>query len=127
MLLTIDLLLKNLGTTAVPSSLPLTTAKELVAWATIDTYTRGVPWKEIPHCLGWGCGEKAIRRAFQLEGYGRRIRRRKPPLSEKNQRERLAWAEEQCFGLTSSGIAFAGVMKAGVLQALILDVNGVLD
>jgi Transposase len=68
--------------------------KELVAWATTDTYTRGVPWKEIPHCLGWGCGEKAIRRAFQLEGYGRRIRRRKPPLSEKNQRERLAWAEE---------------------------------
>ena len=68
--------------------------KELVAWATIDTYTRGVPWKEIPHCLGWGCGEKAIRRAFQLEGYRRRIRRRKPPLSEKNQRERLAWAEE---------------------------------
>ena len=32
-----------------------------------------------------------------------------------------------CFRLTSSGIAFAGVMKAGVLQALILDVNGVLD
>jgi transposase len=35
-----------------------------------------------------------VRRAFQLEGYGRRIRMRKPPLSEKNRRERLAWAEE---------------------------------
>ena len=32
-----------------------------------------------------------------------------------------------CFGLTSSGIAFAGVMKTSVLQALIPDVNGVLD
>jgi hypothetical protein len=31
------------------------------------------------------------------------------------------------FGLTSSGILFVGVMKAGVLQALIPDVNGVLD
>jgi transposase len=52
--------------------------------------------KELPRYLGWDswCGEKAVRRAFQLEGYGGRIRRRKPPISEKNQRERLAWAEE---------------------------------
>jgi hypothetical protein len=55
-----------------------------------------VPWKELPHYLGWDswCGEKAVRRAFQLEGYGRRIRRRKLPISEKNQRERLVWAEK---------------------------------
>jgi len=68
--------------------------KQLIAWVTTNSYTRDIPWHELPKYLGrqeW-CGEKAIRRAFALEGYVRGVRRRKPPLSDQNQRLRLAWA-----------------------------------
>jgi hypothetical protein len=70
--------------------------KKLVNWVTTGAKTRDIPWKDIPRYLGWQdwCGEKAIRRAFQLEGYLRGVRRRKSPLSDKNQRERLEWARE---------------------------------
>ncbi len=70
--------------------------KQLIDWVTTDAHTRDIPWKELPTYLGWQewCGEKAIRRAFKLEGYVRGVRRRKPPISEKNQRLRLAWAYE---------------------------------
>jgi hypothetical protein len=50
--------------------------------------------KELPRWLGWTYGEKAVRTAFQKEGYCRGVRRRTPPISEKNRRLRLAWAEE---------------------------------
>ena len=70
--------------------------KQLVKWMTTDQSTRDTAWKDIPKYPGWEnwCGEKAIRQAFAIEGYGRRVKRRKPPLSEKNQKLRLAWAQE---------------------------------
>lgn len=69
--------------------------KELVAWVTASSYNRDVPWAQIPRHIGWEwCGESAIRTALKREGYIRGVRRKKPPLSEKNIRERLAWAYE---------------------------------
>lgn len=70
--------------------------KQLIDWVTTDSFTRDIPWNELPKYLGWQewCREKAIRRAFALEGYVRGVRRKKPPLSEKNQKLRLAWAKE---------------------------------
>lgn len=69
--------------------------KELVQWVTSSSFTREIPWAEIPKWLAWEdwCGYSAIRTAFK-EGYCRAIRRRKPPLSEENQRKRLQWAQE---------------------------------
>jgi hypothetical protein len=70
--------------------------KQLVKWATTDKTTRDVSWRDVPQYLGWEewCGEKAIRRAFKIEGYVRGVKRKKPPLSEKNRLARLAWAVE---------------------------------
>jgi hypothetical protein len=70
--------------------------KQLIDWVTADALTRDIPWHELPRYLGWDdwCGEKAIKRAFQLEGYVRGAKRRKPPFSENNKKLRLAWAEE---------------------------------
>jgi len=70
--------------------------KQLVKWATTDKTTRDTAWRDIPRNLGWEqwCGEKAIRRAFEKEDYVRGVKRRKPPLSEKNRLARLAWAVE---------------------------------
>jgi hypothetical protein len=41
-----------------------------------------------------GIGEKAIRTAFKREGYRRCITTKKCPLSEKNRKKRLEWAQE---------------------------------
>ena len=72
--------------------------KQLIDWVTGNAYNRRVPWAEIPSCLGWTCGLKAIRTAFRKEGYARRIARRKPPISEKNRIDRLQWAMEHLDG-----------------------------
>ena len=47
--------------------------------------------------MQWNCGEKAIRAAFQKEGFVRRIARRKPPLTEQHRKDRLDWAWEHLF------------------------------
>jgi len=70
------------------------TRKELVQWVTASSLNRSIPWAEIPKWLGWNCGEKAIRTALHKEGYTRGVRRRKPPLSDVNQKKRLDWAKE---------------------------------
>lgn len=64
--------------------------KQLVAWAATSAETRDVPWAEIPKWLGWSCSSYAIRTAFEREGYVRAVRRKVPPLSEKNRLARLA-------------------------------------
>ena len=70
--------------------------KFLVNWVTQSSFTREIPWAELPKWLEWDswCGGNTIRTAFQKEGYVRGVRRRKPPLSDANRRKRLAWAEE---------------------------------
>jgi hypothetical protein len=71
--------------------------KPLVEWATASSTNRRIRWADIPPILGWDCGEKAIRTAFKREGYVRRIARRKPPLTEEQKRDQLAWAWEHVF------------------------------
>ena len=62
--------------------------EQLVDFVTKDSFSRDIPWAELPQYLGWNCGEKAIRTALHKEGYTRAIRRRKPPLSPENQQKR---------------------------------------
>lgn len=71
--------------------------RRLIEWVTASSTNRRIPWSEIPAILGWDCGEKAIRKAFQKEGFVRRYARRKPPLSDQHKRDRLAWAWEHIF------------------------------
>jgi len=70
--------------------------KFLIKWVTQSSFTREIPWAELPKWLEWDewCGGFAIRRAFKTEGYCRGVRRRKPPLSEANRIKRLNWALE---------------------------------
>ncbi len=68
--------------------------KELIRWVTQSSFTRDIPWAELPRWLEWNCGSTAIRTAFKKEGYTRALRRRKPPISPANQALRLAWAQE---------------------------------
>jgi hypothetical protein len=56
--------------------------KRLIELVTASGTNRRIPWSEIPAILGWNCGEKAIRKAFQKDGFVRRCARRKPPLSD---------------------------------------------
>jgi hypothetical protein len=58
---------------------------------------RRVKWADIPDILELNCGEKAVRAAFKKEGFVRRIARKKLSLSEKNRKDRLAWAWEHLF------------------------------
>ena len=44
--------------------------------------------------------EKAINNAFKLEGFSRRITRKKPPISEINRIKRLAWAKKHLNWIT---------------------------
>lgn len=68
--------------------------KRLIQWATASQNNRETSWSEIPAILGFDCGEKAIRTAFKKEGYGRRVERKKCPLSNENRKKRKEWAEE---------------------------------
>jgi transposase len=71
--------------------------KRLIEWVTASSINRRTQWKDIPPILGLDCGEKAIRAAFKKEGFVRRHARRKPPLSEQHQKDRLDWAWEHIF------------------------------
>ena len=83
--------------------------KRLIEWTTSSRENRRTQWADIPSILGWNCGLHAVRTAFKKEGYVRRIARRKPPLTYKNQIQRLQWAiehedwtEEQWFSIVWS-------------------------
>lgn len=71
--------------------------KRLIEWVTSSEANRRIRWADIPDILDFDCGEKAIRTAFQKEGFVRRIARRKPPLTERHRQDRLAWAWEHVF------------------------------
>jgi len=71
--------------------------KRLIEWVTASQANRRTKWADIPTILELDCGEKAIRAAFQKEGFVRRHARRKPPLSEQNKKDRLDWAWEHFF------------------------------
>ncbi len=58
--------------------------KYLVEWVSQSSFTRDVPWVELPKWLEWNCRGYAIRAAFKKEGYTRALRRMKPPISLAN-------------------------------------------
>ncbi len=53
-----------------------------------------MPWIRIPLALGWNVSEPTIRRALHKAGFARRSQRAKPPISEKNRKLQLQWAQE---------------------------------
>jgi hypothetical protein len=51
-------------------------------------------FQQLAEVMDFGVKKQAIRSAFLREGFHRRLAMRKPPITEKNQRLRLAWALE---------------------------------
>ncbi|PQE24980.1 transposable element tc1 transposase protein [Rutstroemia sp. NJR-2017a BVV2] len=68
--------------------------KRLIEWVSASRENREILWPAIPAILGWNCGEKAIRTAFEKEGFIRAISQKKPALSEQNKADRIRWAQE---------------------------------
>lgn len=68
---------------------------ELIAYVTHTKDTRRIPINKLPEKLGWtGIGIQAIKTALKNAGYRRYVALRKPPISERTRKRRLAWAEE---------------------------------
>lgn len=67
--------------------------RQLVATATLDAEHRRKPYSEIAEICGISAGEKSLRRAFEREGYHRRIARKKVFLKAVHKERRLAFAE----------------------------------
>lgn len=72
--------------------------KRLIEFITQSKQSRRISPEELGQTL-FNCGPRAIRTALKKEGYTRAIARRKPPISEQNRIERLAWAWEHIFWL----------------------------
>jgi len=68
--------------------------KQLIEWISQNKITRRTQWIAIPSELGWNCGEEAIAKALNREGYGRFLARRKPVLDDQLKALRLRWAYE---------------------------------
>jgi hypothetical protein len=68
--------------------------KKLVRWIQESPSHRLVKWEDIPGHLDLGIpyGVKAIKAAMDTEGYGRRVSRIRPPISDKVRHDRLAFA-----------------------------------
>lgn len=58
--------------------------KKLIQWVTASRKNRETPWIQLPSILGFDCGEYAIRTAFEKEGFGPFVERKKPKVSEEN-------------------------------------------
>ena len=66
----------------------------LIQFVCASKRNRQMPFWQIPLELGWDVSAEAIRAALKKAGYARRLARKKPFISEKNRRLRLAWATE---------------------------------
>jgi hypothetical protein len=67
---------------------------ELVAFVCASHENRCMHYKNIPAHLGWAVTECQIRLALKSMSFTRCSARAKPPISERNYLERLAWANE---------------------------------
>jgi len=78
-----------------PATITPQQEEELVEFVCGSKRNRRMGYLELSMALFAGMlGMYVIKRALYRLGFRRRIARRKPPLSEKNQRLRVAWAEE---------------------------------
>lgn len=68
--------------------------EELIEFIGSSKISRQMRLIQIPQALGWNCLVEATRGALRRAGYKRYIARQKPPISEKTQQLRLAFAEE---------------------------------
>jgi transposase len=77
-----------------PSRLSQEEIDELIAWICLSKANRRTPWIKLPVILELNVGYYCIRTALRKAGFARRVARRKPPLSVRNQQTRLQWAIE---------------------------------
>ena len=68
------------------------TRQRLVFAASQDAEHRRMPMIEVARELGIEAAKKTIRKAFQKEGYARRVARKKPLLTQAQKEARLEWA-----------------------------------
>jgi hypothetical protein len=68
--------------------------QRLIARATLDAAHRRMTYKETARLEGVQAGRKALRAAFKMESYGRRVATAKPLLTEAQKQMRLVWATE---------------------------------
>lgn len=68
--------------------------EDLVFFVCSSTQNRRMSFSQLATVMNFGVKKDAIRSALLREGFHRRLAMRKPPISEKNQKLRKAWAEE---------------------------------
>jgi len=68
--------------------------EELIEFVCASAQNRQMSFQKLAEALDFGVKKDAIRNTLLKEGFHRRLALRKPPISEKNQRIRLAWAQE---------------------------------
>jgi len=73
-------------------SLDTPTRRRLVATATTSATTQRMPLREMAVACGVQACEKTLQKAFRMEGYSRRVARKKPFLDERRRGLRLAFA-----------------------------------
>ena len=78
----------------VRSILDTPTRHRIIEFIISSQRTRRMSYIQLSEEMSLFVSEAIIRRALRKEGYFRRIARKKPPISEKNARLRLAWALE---------------------------------
>ena len=77
-----------------PSILTQEEIDEIITWICYSKANRRASWIQIPKLLNLNVSYYCVRTALRNAGYARRVARRKPPISEKNRRARLAWATQ---------------------------------
>lgn len=77
-----------------PSMLTQEQIDEIITWICYSKANRRASWMQIPILMGLNVSYYCVRTALRNAGFSRRVARRKPPISEKNRRARLAWAIE---------------------------------
>lgn len=75
-----------------PFSIDTPTRRQLVYTATLNSENRRKSYSEIAEICGVDASEKTLRKAFTLEGYGRRIARKKVFLKAETKEKRLNFA-----------------------------------
>ena len=81
-------------TTGRPLKINAASRQILIEFVCASRKNQQLPFWKIPLELGWDVSADCIPSALKKEGFSKRLARRKPPLSEQNQRTRLAWAYE---------------------------------
>ena len=77
-----------------PPILTQAQVEELVEFVCASAKNRRMSFAQLVEVMGFGVKKQAIRTALLREGFHRRLAMRKPPITEKNQRIRKAWALE---------------------------------